>query len=418
MKLKFKINLTKSQKQIYEWVEDKTTRIIVWCASRQIGKSLMSEVLLIKYLCKPKSFNAYISPTFANGRKVYKEIKNLLEGKNIIKNANSSTLTIDTIFGSTLQFFSTESPSSIRGNTIKNGICVIDEAAYIPDTLSNGEMPFENVILPILKANWDKNKLLIISTPHGKRGMFYEQYQKAIEGSEGYKSLFTNVYSDELISKEQLELLKANMPPKAWAQEFECQFIEGAVSFFEGFSKCFMDAPFDDTSEKVISIDLSANGEDATVLTIINKRKQVVQYQIDGSLDYKYQKIADDINSLKNVKTVYIETNGVGAVMINEIKKLVTKKHLVKEHITTNTSKLEEASTLSVWFTKGEITVSRDNTELYRQLENFQMSYSPTGKQVLKAQHGGHDDYVLSLMIGIDAYKNVFEKNKYHLSFN
>lgn len=418
MNLTFKLNLTKTQKQIYEWIKDKQTRIIVWCASRQSGKSLMSEVLLIEYLFKPKTFNAYISPTYANGRKVYKEICNLLEGKNIIEKANSSTLTIETIFKSTLQFFSTESPSSIRGNTIKNGICVIDEASYIPDVLSNGELPFENVILPILKANWDRNKLLIISTPHGKRGFFYQQYEKAINNENGYKGLLSNIYSDELISKEQLEMLKNNMPTLAWQQEFECQFLDDAASFFKDFSKCFKQFNYNDNIPQYIGVDLSNVGADKTILTKINQNNEVEQYEIAGTLDVKYYKIAKLIDNTSNLKNVIIEANGAGIVQINEIKKLTSKSYLIKEFVTTNSSKLEQASALSLLFAKEEISLKEENIWLFNELSHFGYKFTKTGKMQLMGESNEHDDRVLSLMLAIQAKQDKSKQGAYEIQFN
>ena len=98
---------------------------IILCYSRQSGKSVLAEILLIENLCKPKSFNAYISPTFQLGRKVYKEITQLLENTGLIKKADSSTLTIETIYGSQLQFFSAEAYTAIRGFTV-SGVLVVE----------------------------------------------------------------------------------------------------------------------------------------------------------------------------------------------------------------------------------------------------------------------------------------------------
>ena len=102
------IKLTEGQKTAYDLVHNDKNKKIILCYSRQSGKSVLAEILLIENLCKPKSFNAYISPTFQLGRKVYKEITQLLENTGLIKKANSSTLTIETIYGSQLQFFSAE----------------------------------------------------------------------------------------------------------------------------------------------------------------------------------------------------------------------------------------------------------------------------------------------------------------------
>ena len=137
------------------------------------GKTLFAEVMLIEYLCKPNKFNAYISPSFSQGRKVYRELIELLSPSGIITKANSSTLTIETKYGSTFQAFSMETPNAIRGYTV-SGILVMDEVSFFPDTLPDGSEPWSSVIMPITKAR--KPKVLVISTPKGKRGLFYEMY--------------------------------------------------------------------------------------------------------------------------------------------------------------------------------------------------------------------------------------------------
>ena len=119
---------------------------------------------MIEYLCKANSFNAYISPTFAQGKKVFSELQQLLEPTGIIKRSNAQDLKIESIYGSTLKFFSMESPTSIRGNTV-SGILVLDEAAFFPTQLTDGSDPYYNVICPIIKAR--KPKVLVISTPNG-----------------------------------------------------------------------------------------------------------------------------------------------------------------------------------------------------------------------------------------------------------
>ena len=192
--------------------------------------------MMIEYLCKQNTFNAYISPTFAQGKKVFSELSLLLENTGIIRKANASDLKIETIYGSTLKFFSMESPVSIRGNTV-TGILVLDEAAFFPVQLSDGQDPYYNVIFPIIKAR--RPKVLVISTPNGKQGMYYDLYLKAYNGEKGYKCISASIYDDALISKEEIEELKKGYPPLAFQQEFEVQFLDNALTVFPNFENCF-----------------------------------------------------------------------------------------------------------------------------------------------------------------------------------
>ena len=229
MKLNFNIDLTEGQKAAYNLCHDSKNKTVVLCYSRQCGKSVLAEVLLIEYLCKSNTFNAYISPTFQLGRKVYGEITKLLENTGIIKKANASTLTIETVFGSTLQFFSAEAYTAIRGTTV-SGVLIIDEAAYIQDVLPNGEQFWGNVVMPITKAR--KPLIVLISTPCGKQGFFYDFYLRAINYEDGVVQLTRTIYDDSLASAKDIEEIKKSIPEMAWRQEFLVEFLMGLSPSF------------------------------------------------------------------------------------------------------------------------------------------------------------------------------------------
>ena len=414
MKLKFKINLTDSQKKAYNILKENDTRYLILCFSRQCGKSVLAEICLIEHLFKSKTFSAYISPTFAQGRKIYNEIIKLLDGKGIVKKSNGQTLTIETVFNSTLQFFSMESPVAIRGNTV-SGILVIDEAAFIPDTLTDGSEPFSSVIMPITKAR--KPKTLVISTPKGKRGMFHDLYNKALGGLKGFKCMKATIYDDGLVTEEEIKQIKDVVNPTAFREEFLCEFLDSALTFFTGFENCFTKYNYNWNEKQWAGIDLSSVGEDDTIVTFVNESKQTIQYNIKGTLDQKYQKIADLINNCKNLQTVYIEQNGIGSVMINEIRKLVKNKQIIEEWTTTNDSKVRILSQLAVEISKKKIYFNEDNKQLFSQLSTFIYKYTKTGKLQLEAASSRHDDFVLSLAIALEAREKGIVAGDYNFKF-
>lgn len=395
MKVNFKIKLTNGQEEAYKLAHEKDTKQLVLVWSRQSGKSVFAEIMLIENLLKKNKFSAYISPTFQLGRKVYKEIVNLLDGKGIIKKANSSTLTIETITNSTLQFYSVESYTAIRGTTV-NGVLICDEAAYYPDVLPNGENIWGNVIMPITKAR--QPLTILISTPCGKQGFFYDFYLRALNGEDGIKYLERTIYDDNLVNKEQIEEIKRSIPPKAFEQEFMCKFLDSSLTFFQGFENCFVkDMQYNGTKEW-IGVDLSGDGTDETIVTKVNDNNQVIQYKIEGTLDQKYRKIADIINQTNPVAS-YIENNGLGAPMINEIKKLVKRKSNIYEWNTSNSSKEEIISYLAVKVANKELYFN--DSELYSQFGTFICKISKTKKLTFAAQEGKKDDRVMSLAIAL-----------------
>lgn len=391
------IKLTDGQRTAWKLVHDDGNKTIVLCFSRQSGKSTLAEILLIENLCKKNKFSAYISPTFALGRKIYKELMQLLEPTHIVKKANSSTLTIETTFGATLQFFSAEAYQAIRGFTV-SGILIIDEAAYIPDTMPNGENFWGNIVMPITKAR--NPKVVLISTPCGKQGFFYDYYLRALNKESGITQLTRDIYADNLVTPEQIEEIQKSIPPKAFLQEFECKFLDSSLTFFEGFENCFDEYPYTPGKEW-IGVDLSstANG-DETILTKINEKNEVIQYNITGNLQMKYTKIADLINK-SNAVAVYLENNGVGLPMIDQIKKLVLHKNKIYEWNTSNSSKEEIISSLAVTIANKEIFFNKDDTELFSQFGTFICKISKTKKLTFAAQEGKHDDRIMSLAIAL-----------------
>lgn len=79
MRINFNINLTKKQQEAYDIIHKDDCRFLVARWSRQCGKTIFAEIMLIEYLCKPNTFNAYISPTFSQGKKVFAELTQLLD---------------------------------------------------------------------------------------------------------------------------------------------------------------------------------------------------------------------------------------------------------------------------------------------------------------------------------------------------
>ena len=393
MKINFNIQLTKKQQEAYDILHQKDTQFLIARWSRQCGKTVLAEIMMIEYLCKSNSFNAYISPTFAQGKKVFAELTQLLEGTGIIKKANAQDLKIESVYGSTLKFFSMESPVSIRGNTV-SGLLVMDEAAFFPTQLSDGQDPYYNVIFPIIKAR--KPKVLVISTPNGRQGMYYDLYLKAYNKEKGYKELTASIYDDDLISPEEIEELKKGYPPVAFQQEFLVQFLDNALTVFPNFETCFDEIY--ENGKCWCGIDPSTVGEDNTIVTFINSKKQVKQYKIDGSLDSKYAQIAKLINYYKPVAT-YIENNSIGEVMANEIKKQLIQKANFYTFATTNESKKQYISLLAVDIANNNIHFEKENTLLYSELSTFTFKLTKSGNITYAAKEGYHDDTVTSLGI-------------------
>lgn len=404
MEITFDIKLTKKQEEAYNIMHDYSTRLLACCYSRQSGKTVLAEILLIENLLKNQKYSAYISPTYAQGKKVFNEIVALLEPTKLIKKANAAELYIESVTNSKLQFFSMQSPTSIRGTTV-SGLLVLDEAAYFPKILPNGENPWFNVIFPIIKAQ--NPQVLVISTPNGKQGFFYDLYTQTLSGKKaGYRALTATIYDDELISAEQIEEIKKGYPEIAFAQEFECKFLDNALTVFRGFDGCYNESVKLNYNRLWCGIDLSGEGSDETILTFIGQNNCVEQHKIEGTLDAKYQEISRLLNEKKPIGT-YIEINGVGMPMFNEIKKL-TKIPNVLPFTTTNETKKNYVGALSIEFVNKNIRFN--DKELYAELAVFTYKLSKSGNIIYGAKSGEHDDRVISLALALKAKQDLTSK--------
>lgn len=399
------IKPTKVQRELINAIKSNKYKYICAAFSRQIGKSVTMQIMCVEWLLSTNEEIIYFTPTYNLAKNFYSKLIKILP-QNLITKCNSSELIIETITNSKLRFFSGEAAQTARGNNCTR--LIIDEAAYIKEEI-DGQNFWYNIVVPLLKA---KGKTaVLISTPFGKQGFFYDLCMKGYRGEEGYCYINKTIYDDELITREQIEELKKGYPKMAWECEFECKFISNALSVFPDYEELFVEGFRFNKSNICCGIDLSSVGEDNTVVTFVNDKNQVEQHIINGELDYKYRQIANLINSY-NPRLTYIESNSIGDVMINEIKKYVKNKQKVQAFTTTNETKKIQVGLVSVAITNKEITFDKNNKILYSELGTFSYKLSKNNNITYAATAGNHDDTVMSLCLAMQAK----EDSKYKIT--
>lgn len=404
MKLQFNINLTSAQQDAYDLIHTDGVKFITLCFSRQAGKSTLMQVCCIEWLfTQPNVRIGYVCRSYLLGRKIYKEILSVLP-QDSYKSANGSELTIVAKNGSTLQFFSAESGNALRGWTFD--YFVADEFAFYPMELTDGTNLYNDVLYATVKVR--AKKVIFVSTPCGKQNLFYEMYQRGLSDDyPDYASLVRSIYDDDLTTPEQIEQMRKSLPPMTWKQEFEVQFLDNAVTFFQGFEKCYNgNLSYNDKGKVFIGIDFSSNGEDRTVLTKINGDGEIFQEVVQGSLDMRYRRLANLINETNGLVGCYYEDNSIGQPMANEVEKLLDfdKRRRFESFTTTNSSKDKIVSKLAVDIAN-ECLVFGDRF-LFDELAAFQCHYSKTGKPTYGGAYGSHDDRVMSLAIANNCRSN------------
>lgn len=401
--VKFKVQLKHFQQQIVDCFEDDSIKNIVVTASRQIGKSYVMRYIILKTLLKPKQTIGYATPTNRLAKEFYQKILSSIP-KELITISNGQDLIIQLINGSRLFFISIEAIDSLRGLTLDYAF--YDEVASFKEVSPSGNHWLYDVCLPFLDVKGKKS--VFISTPKGKTGTFWDLYNKA-KTTNGWQLIECPITKDETKTTEWIEEKRKSMPEIKFRQEYLCEFLSESISYFSGFDDLFSLLENKDslTGNTYLGIDLSANGTDNTIVTLVDSRNNVKQYCITGCLDLKYKQIADIINNT-NITFGYIEKNGVGSPIINEIYKLLTpnKRPLIKEYQTTNENKNDNIQRLALLLERKELHFFADNTLLYNELQTYQLTKSKTGKNIFNAKVGYKDDTIMSLAIALSAKAN------------
>ena len=418
---KLNLKFTKTQEKAWRILNMANCKELVLAWSRQSGKSVFLEFCCIYFLLKKWANIGYITPQFAHSRKVYSDIIKILEPTGLIKTANASTLQIELINGNRLSFFSAESPTAIRGNSFR-GLVVIDEAAFINDTTSDGQDFFNSILMPTCKAY--KPKVIYASTPLAKSGTFYTKFMRGQEGHphtdtpNKVYSIKATIYDDSLITAEEIEEIKNSIPEASFKREFMVEFMDNAMSAFTDYTDKFtLKKPIDFNQPLWIGVDFHSVGSDSTIVSLINADDDVWQIEIKGGLDAQYRQIANILDKCKKLVIAYMESNSIGEVMLNEVKKLTKQKSKIIEWCTTNESKEIQVGLVQTHLTKDMMHFEESNKQLKNQFDTFGYAISKTRKITYAALSGHHDDRVLSLMIAMQAKEDYQWSNGNNIVF-
>lgn len=411
MNIHFNIDLKKWQQSALELFNKFKHDIIVVKSPRQRGKSFLITFYCIKFgLENKRSQIYYLTVSFKQASKVFTEMKTAVDKAPFISKIDNVALTIEFVNGSKIQFLSAEQ-SEDRLQGYSANLLIVDEHAYIPDDIFYTVLPY---------TNSTKGQVICVSTPRFKQGAFYELF------TDGLDETITDVHSldvcefdtSDMISETRLAYYRKTLPKIKYKMFYLGEFVDGDGEVFSDFGQC-IGVPTEANYKEEVHIGLdwgSGTGSDSTVMTAITKSNVVLgikAFNDIGSTDA----IEEVIKFAKqfNTKKIVAESNGLGSVYLDLLKKLAKKSLnncIVESFTTTNNTKLSQVELLQVLFQNKEIVLPNID-ELIKQLSNYERTISATGKQVFNAAKGGHDDYVISLMLAAWSVK----KNKPKVSF-
>ncbi|MBO7460992.1 MAG: terminase family protein [Bacteroidales bacterium] len=387
MKIKMP-HLELHQQEVFERVRyaKGTGETFVVKSPRQCGKTYFLKFVLLYYaLMFPGSKSILLEPVGYQARRVQRELNKDLRHKKLIESSNLTDGYITFNNGSEIHFKSAEQGENLRGMTA-TGIFVIDEAAYITDTVYEITLPFTNVA---------RAPKLIVSTPLFKDGFFYNEFTDPLNSIFDWSR---DRYDFSLfLSPEDMERYRKKYTRQKFLSEIMGQFIDALSEVFGNFRACVCTP--EDMKPVYGGLDWGAGANnDSTCLTLMNKNKQVVYKWSTADQDPVSQvaSIASIINSFPSLKAVYVEKNSIGNVYLSMLRKQVNNVALIRAFDTTNERKREIIENLIVAFEQRLIGIDNDPI-LWAQLAGFQMKKLAHGYTYGNDKDSTHDDRVLSL---------------------
>ena len=407
----------KSDVELYQWQADVVSGIMnhpharhIVLSSRQKGKSVVAEQIVLWFAVNNKnSYSIYMTPTQKQSRKVFKELYRAIVQTCVYKRANESTLEITLANGSVIQFLSSEqSIDSLQGYTIKNGILVDDEAAYID----------EDSYLALLPSTDACNApILIISTPRYKTGFFYDLYSNA-DNVMSFRYNFSDYDTTAILPLDKLEFYRKTLPEKTFRQYYLGQFVEVGGGVFGSIESLINvnpeqvrpgTFPRNDGLGCVFGVDWSTgSGGDETSITVFNDNGEMLY--IEGFNDKNETDTISRIVELAKKytpHTITVELNSIGKIFFNLLRSKINETELdtaVKGFNTSNASKDKLVSKMQLAIQNQEVTFLPDR-KLLDQMTTFESKLTTSGAVAYAASGNNHDDRVMSTLIAFNEVK-------------
>jgi hypothetical protein len=192
-------------------------------ACRQFGKSTTSGAkALHRAIFFPRSLILLLSPTIRQSGELYRKVTDFmgeLDHPPKLSEDNRLSCTLSDNGSRIVSLPGTE--KTIRGYSGVD-LILLDEAAQIPDSLFYATRPMLAV---------SGGQLIMMSTPFGRRGIFYEQY---VNGSvDAWERIEVSAVDCPRISPDFLKEEREILGEWWYAQEYECQFMQTVDSVFK-----------------------------------------------------------------------------------------------------------------------------------------------------------------------------------------
>jgi hypothetical protein len=204
------------QEQVLRW----SGKRLIMCCARQTGKSTVASILALhRALYYPGSLILLVSPSLRQSSELFRKVADMLDRLKVRPDLIEDNKLSCTMANKSRIVSLPSSEGTIRGFSGAN-LIIEDEASRVSDDLYK-------TIRPMLATS--NGKLILMSTPFGKRGHFYEEWTQGI----GWERVKVPATECPRISKEFLEEERRSLGEWWYLQEYMCEFMEAVDAAFK-----------------------------------------------------------------------------------------------------------------------------------------------------------------------------------------
>jgi hypothetical protein len=192
-------------------------RHVILNCTRQAGKSTTTALLAVWTALFQPGLILLVSPSQRQSGELFRKVKEMLRTLGEASNEESA-LRLELPNGSRIVSLPGD-PNTIRGYS-KPQLVVIDEAAFIPDQLVAA-------VRPMLAVS--RGRLVMLSTPFGQRGAFYEAW---MNGGADWQRFSVTADQCSRIDKAWLASERRALGDHVFRSEYNCEFLSTVDSVF------------------------------------------------------------------------------------------------------------------------------------------------------------------------------------------
>jgi len=402
---------------------------------RQLGKTFAMAIKAIHAaFTKPGTVNAddpyvvmIIAPAQRQSKIMFEQIQRIINASPILQQSVIKSIQQEITFknGAVIYNFPIgDTADRVRGYSIN--LLIVDEAAYVPDRVFTSLEP---------ALSHTEGSMILISTPFGRFGYFYEairdglEYKdyakltksgKNLEDGRSVTHWYPYTVGLEVVlrdrkgnftgktqsSEASIKRQKRRMHPIQFAQEHEARFVDDAAMYFplDLIANSIEEYPMEKQAEPgchyYMGVDF-AKISDYYIAVVIKRYPndslpmRVCYWQQDQKRDYSITvPRTAQIAKRFGVKTLHADSTGVGEPNVEKLREMlrgVTKVEAV------SMASLEKQNQMyaNVYelLGSGRLVLPAMNKELLRQMQLVTMTKMPTGRIKIEAASGAHDDY-------------------------